>query len=263
MKNYGLQFDKIQEQDYYLGGGFIGTQEVQPNGQWDAFLPPEEIQNTNDVETMNCTVFGTINAIEILFNKLFYEARSFSERFVGVLANTNPSGNSPHVVAETIRKNGLIDDTELPFDETIDTWDKYYSPKPMIRKYLKQGKIFLQEYEFKHEWVFKTGSLEEKIVMIKEALKRGPVGASVYAWSCDENGIYYKAGPENHWICIYGFREDIHCWKVFDSYTQSYKLYSFYSDISMAKVYWLKKTGLRHSNLWLSLFHLLFDRFII
>jgi len=72
MKSFGLQFDKIEQDHYILGGGFIGTEELLPDGQWDAFLPPEEIQNLNGNETQSCTSFGTLNCIEILMNKIYH-----------------------------------------------------------------------------------------------------------------------------------------------------------------------------------------------
>lgn len=260
MKKFALQFDKIENDHYYLGGGFIGTEETEPDGQWDKFLPPEEIQNVNEVETMACTVFGTINCIEILFNKLFREERNFSERYSAILAGITESGGSPHTTAEVIRKLGLIDDSFLPFNNEIKSWDDFYSPNPMSPKLLRQGRKFLEEYEFSHEWVFTKCLQPEKIRLIKEALKRGPVGASVYAWSCDDDGVYQQVGTDNHWICIYGWND--HGWKVFDSYTNSYKLYSFDADIAMAKLYWLKKRPVDKGYWFMDLFKRIFS-FII
>jgi hypothetical protein len=71
MKNRGLQFDTIQPEDFYLGGGFIGTKEIQPDGQWDGFLPQDEYQNRQQTEVMACTSFGTLNCIEILMKKMY------------------------------------------------------------------------------------------------------------------------------------------------------------------------------------------------
>lgn len=250
-KKYGLKFDIVKPEDYFLGGGFIGTEEIQPDGQWDAFLPAEELQNLNKIETQNCTAFGTENCLNILMNKVFHEDKNYSERFIGIMAGTDPyGGNSPHVVGESVRHNGVIEEKSLPFSEDITTPEEYYQPKPMNTSRLVEGQKWLRTYSFKHEWVYSNNPiLEEKIRLIKEALKRSPVGASVYAWVCDENGIYYKAGVSNHWVCIYGWNE--HGWKIFDSYDNTYKIYSFNSDIEMAKLYWLKKNPPRKDN-WLS-----------
>jgi hypothetical protein len=109
----------------------------------------------------------------------------------------------------------------------------------MTQHFIRKGKEFLKHFEIKHEWVFTNETKEGKILLIKEALKRSPVGISVYAWSCDDEGVYQQVAQPNHWVCCYGWND--HGWKIFDSYTNSYKLYSFDADIVMAKLYWLKK----------------------
>jgi hypothetical protein len=68
---------------------------------------------------------------------------NYSDRYIAILSDTTESGNSPHKVAETIRKWGLINEYELPFDSEIDSWEKYYSPKPMTEHYTNMGKKFL------------------------------------------------------------------------------------------------------------------------
>lgn len=239
-KKYGLQFDTIKHDDYYLGGGFIGTQEIQPDGQWDAFLPTEELQNRNEVETMACTVFGTLNCIETLINHVFHETRNFSERFTAIMAGVTPAGGSPHTAAESIRSVGLINEESLPVTSEIDSWDKYYHPKPMDASLLHQARAFQIEFDFKHEWVFvASDNKTQRIAKIKEALKRSPVGLSVFAWSEGPNNIYQKLGGSNHWVCCYGYTDN--AWKIFDSYDNTHKLYSMASDIEMAKLYWIAK----------------------
>lgn len=240
--NHGLKFDTIQPEDYILGGGMIGTKEIQPDGQWDGFLPADEFQNRNGLETMACTVYGTQNCIETLLQKVLFESDNFSERFTAILSGVGSDGNSPHKVAECIRSNGLIDDTKLPFDDTIKTWDDYYFPIPMSRKYRAEGLKWLKAYEIKHEWVFTSGTVKQKIEAIKNALTRSPVGLSVYAWY-EEDGIYKKIGEDNHWVCCYGY--DDRGWKIFDSYDNTHKIYDFNADISMAKLYFVaKKNGI-------------------
>lgn len=71
MKNFGLKFDQFKINDFVLGGGFIGTKEIQADGQWDKFLPKDELQSKSSVDVMGCTTFGTLNCIEILVKKLY------------------------------------------------------------------------------------------------------------------------------------------------------------------------------------------------
>ena len=71
-KNYGFIPDKIQPEDYVFGGIGIPTEPVlQPDGQWDVFLPEGEMQAKNGVETFACTAFGTTSAIEILMKRKY------------------------------------------------------------------------------------------------------------------------------------------------------------------------------------------------
>lgn len=249
---YGYQEDKIDDSHYFLGSGIIETTEINPGGDWSGFLPNDEIQNVNGLETMNCTSYGTLNAIETLLNFSFKDFRDFSERYIGILAGTSQEGNSPHKVAETIRSFGLINELDLPFDEKIKTWGQYYSPKPMRRKYIKLGKEFTRQYDFKHEWVFTGGLAVEKRRMITEAIKRGPVCFSVFAWASDSNGIFYKDGPDNHWVFCYGLDEK--GYKIFDTYDQTHKVYSYESDIGRAKLYWIKKKDYIHRRTLLDIF---------
>jgi hypothetical protein len=245
-KKYGLIIDKQKPEDYVLGSGMIGTKEINPNADWSGFLPKNEYQNLNGVETMSCVTFATHNCIEILMNFLFQKEDNFSERFTSILSGTSRNGNSPQTVIQSIRNNGLILETELPFDDKIDSWDKFFSPNPMDRKYLKEGLKWLEKYDLSHEWVFSQVSQIEKHKLISEALKRSPVGISVYAWGQqDENGVYHQDGQDNHFVCCYSLDEKGN-YKIFDSYDNSHKIYSFDANISMAKLYWIaKKNGIK------------------
>jgi len=241
IKKYGFIPDILKDGDFVFGGGFIGTKEINPSGDWSAFLVKDEVQNKNQTETMACTTFGTINAIEVLMYFIFKQEFNFSERFIAILSGTNQGGNNPHTVAETIRKKGLINEIDLPFDDSITTWDKFYSPWPMLKNLLNKGRKWLEEYDLKHEYVW-TGDplVAEKKRLIELALKRSPIAISVYAWSGQENGIFQQLGSDNHWCLCYKIDENgNYC--VFDSYDQTHKVYSGEADIKSAKIYWITK----------------------
>ena len=244
LKNgYGFISHVIEEDNYVLGASALPAIELCPDGQWDDLLPEEEVQIKRGVETYNCTAYGTLNALEILFLKLFVERKNFSERYVGIMAGTKPYGNSPHVVIETIRKvSGVIDDSMLPFDEAIDNVEEYFSPSPMSFEYLNEGKKLLDRYSIGHEWVFTGGDLAHKQGQLKEALKYSPVGISVYAWNLGDDDIYVKpAGKnDNHWTVLYGYEEGKY-WKIFDSYDHTHKKLAWDFDFGQAKRYHIEK----------------------
>ena len=210
-QNHGFLPDKIASEDYIFGGKQITDFPMNADGQWDEYLPENELQSKNNLETMNCTAYGTLNCIEILLNAKYNIKENFSERYIGVLAETLPQGNSPHKIAETIRKiSGLIKESLLPFNDGINTWEGYYNPNPMTSFLQKEGQKFLEQFEFKHEWV--TSNENE----LKKALKLSPLGVSVHAWIKEGN---YYVKPQgyypNHWCMLYGYEEG-KFWKIFD-----------------------------------------------
>ena len=249
-KKYGLKFDTFSEKDYFLGGGFLGTKEINPNGDWTLFCPLPEYQSKLNFDTQDCTIFGTNNALEILFSFIFHEDINLSERFTAIVTGALRNGNSPQTIIESIRSvHGAIYETELPFDDSIDTLDKFFSPNPMSKNLLNKAKEFLKQYEIGHEWVYPIGTtqtIEQQNALITQALKRSPIGASVSAWHEDGKGGYDQAWTENHWVI---FVKDLGTyWSVYDSYDKVFKKYSKKSKITMAKIYTIKKLEIEDST---------------
>jgi len=87
--------DVIYPEDYVFGSGQLRSEMLQPGGQWDEYLPSDELQKRNGLETMNCTVYGTLNCLEILLKRKYGIDENFSERYVGIAAGTTTAGNSP------------------------------------------------------------------------------------------------------------------------------------------------------------------------
>ncbi len=225
VKQYGYLPDEIKDEDYILGGLNLPTDILQENGQWDDFLPLVEIQRNEKFETYNCTAFGTLNCLEILFKRLFGETKNWSERYVGVAAGTRPPGNSPQKVIETIRKDcGLLDDDILPMSKA-DTVEEYYSPDPLPWLMKENGRKFLNNYSVKHEWAFSDTQRFNKAEIVKNALKYSPLGVAVFSWQFDfDKKVYIRpmGAEDNHWICVYGYEEG-KFWKCYDSYDDTTK----------------------------------------
>ena len=145
---------EIQEEDYVLGDGMLAGEVLQLDGQWDAYLPDPEQQQRRGVETSNCTGFNSLEPVEILLKRKYGGTHNYSERALGIMNGTYPPGSDPHRVGETIRKQGLMPESELPFTENILTVDEYYNPKPLPESLLQRGKEWLFWYDFKHEYVW-------------------------------------------------------------------------------------------------------------
>lgn len=234
-KQYGFKRPLITPDQHIFGADF-GWNVQKQDGQYDDFLPLYEPQ-AEIYETFGCTGWGTENALEILHKLLFGIEPNYSERFIYILAGINLEGGDPHIVAETIRKQGLINQELLPITET---YEKFCQPKPMEEKYLTEGKKWLDNYNFRHDWVLQGKETKEnRMLEIKEALKFSPLGVSVSAWQ-EKDGVYFDGGlPNNHWCVCYGWTDK--GWKIFDSYDHSKKIYSFDAEISFAKRYKLEK----------------------
>ena len=244
---YGFIPPTITEDNYIFGAGQVPEEVLQENMDWLAFIPLNERQKKG-IETYNCTAFHTNNPLEILHKRKFGTEINLSDRALGILAGTQPPGNDPHTVAEALRKNGLPLEQSLPFDETIDTIEKYYSPNPLSSELKAECDKFLENYDFKHEWVFK-GDDVAKHDKLRATLKFSPLGVSVNAWQ-DKDGVYYKEKGEqdNHWTTLYGWDENLKLWKVVDSYEPYLKYLAADYDFGYAKRYWLDKQKKNESN---------------
>ena len=248
-KNYGYILDKIKPEDYIYGSLNFSADLLQPDGQWDLFLPESEIQRTENYDTYNCTGFGTLNCLEFLFKRLFGETRNWSERYVGIAAGTDPAlgGNSPHKVIETIRKDcGLLDDYVLPMDKA-NTIEEYYSPDPIPWLMKMNGRKFIDEYEIKHDWIFGQFRIHNKKEVMKDALRFSPLGMAVYAWAKDGLYIRPEGKEDNHWVVIYGFEEGKY-WKCFDSYDNTIKFLDWEYEFFAGKRYRIAKAS--HKSFW-------------
>ena len=230
MRNYGLKLDPIQiEKDYVEGGfGSLGGLQLQPSGQWDDFLPVIEFQSTPSVETMACTVFGTLNAVEILLKRK-YQEQNFSDRWLAWNVGITEEGGSPQRAAETLRKAGVPLQEKWDFSPDVQTWEDFYK-NPPTSLFQDARSDFLDLYTFKHSYV---PTSEQSL---KDSLKLSPLGVSVAAWFKDKDVFFKPQGmADNHWCVLYG--DDEEAWHIFDSYDNTRKRYSKKANIQQAKRY--------------------------
>lgn len=214
-KNYGLIIDPIKPDDYVAGSSnsiqnLRGEIIVQPGGQWLDWIPQGEQQAPFGFEPSACASFGTLNAVEILLQRVYGEIDNFSDRFLARMSNTTQSGNSPHTVAETLRKKGDVKEQEWPYTSDLNTWEKFYSEIPDTTQILALGEF--AEYEFKHEYVPTAPA------SLMTQLQYSPLGIAVSAWEQDATGLYVSNFPANHWVALIGYVKNEY-WIVYDTYT--------------------------------------------
>jgi len=208
--SYGLIIEPPKPEDYVFGAQKLGDAPLVPDGQWDGWLPDNEIQNVGGLETYMCVSMATNNCIEILEKRIYGARNNWSDRYLAKQSGTDiKKGNTPNNVAETRRKKGCVKEYEWPFD--VYTWEVFYTPIPERVETLAIGEG--AEYAFGYEVV------RSRAEDIMEALKYSPVTFSVYAWVKGEDGLYYRPQgmDDNHLTCVYGYVYGEY-WKVFDSY---------------------------------------------
>jgi hypothetical protein len=196
---------KLNKKDYVLGSVRSAPFEViNKSGDWRRYLPEYEPQRREGKESNGCTNFGSLNIIEILENFLENRVSNYSERYTAVMSGQSNTGNDPHKVLESICKNGVVPEKELPFISGMRFKD-YLSPKPMRAKLIALGEKWADEHIVKHEYIYppRSATKEEKKRLLTEALKRSPVGVSVYAWK-KKNGVYIKpiGARDVHWCVL-------------------------------------------------------------
>ena len=154
VKNYGVILGQ-RDTDYV--GGTLPYKINNPSGDWTPYLPLEEWQRFESFDTMACVSFSALNVVETFYYFKTGQRKNFSDRFTAKMSNTTPSGNYLYKVADSIRKDGLVDESDYP-TPTQFNWENYYSEIPIELK--DKGKKFLDEWQVNYEFIDVTrGSL--------------------------------------------------------------------------------------------------------
>lgn len=239
LKRFGLKINETPDPRAYVLGGSIELPKVvlQENGQWDKFLPVYEPQFNEFFDSYGCTVWGWLNAIEIMEKRLTGIEKNYAERFNYILAKIKPPGADPHEVAEVIRERGVIKQELLPMTPTMN-FQEFLRPNPMTKELLEEGMKF--GYEMKHQYLWPVGkklTSEERKKILKENLQYSVIPLSVTAWFQNVKGTYIDNGDRNtHWCVLIGWNEKgdewydpnlPEGWKILDSYDQFIKIVDF------------------------------------
>lgn len=237
-KRYGLIEDLIELGAYIFGGAKVPTIPYQEDGNWEAYLPTFEHQKTKArEETSGCTVFGSLSQIETLYKRLYGTEPNYSERFTYLNVPIDPAhGSDPQAVYETIRRHGLVDESQLPMTETL---EDYLDDSDITGSLRAKGQYWLNRHEFLHEWLW-TFRPDNYIDVLREALKTSPLGVSVSAWN-KEGDVYVSTGKvNNHFCLLYKFDKDGYPW-VYDTYENAKKKLAKDHNIRRAKRIWINR----------------------
>ncbi len=216
-QKYGLILPPIAPEDFVFGDQNIVTPPLQPDGQWVDYLPPDEFQNMNGIETFACASFGTLNALEILLRRVDGSQIKYADRYLAKISGTQyAKGNSPQTVAEILRNQGAIEESLWPFGPDITTFQLFYATPP--------AELNVTAKQFNYSYLFNHDYVPNDPQSMKLALTFSPIAMSVSAWTLLPNGLY-AAGDginDNHWVACYGYEDGV-SWHVFDSYDSTHK----------------------------------------
>lgn len=147
--NYGYIAEEIHPDDFVFGSSTLSGKVLNPKGDWREFLPIFEHQRKG-VDTMSCVTFGHLSALEMLSVQKTGEEPNYSDRFTSRNANTSKSGNTPKRVANSIRHQGTVSESEWPFLPNLD-WNSYFKAIPIYL--LKNGVKWAKHHDFGYERV--------------------------------------------------------------------------------------------------------------
>ena len=232
MKNYGFIAPEFNPEDFWLGSKKLGSQEINPSGDWRISLPRFEAQNKGQ-ETSACVTFTILSNLETLEKFQYGTEPNYSDRWIAKRSGTNPaSGNNPKKVCETIKEYGLVDEEDYPFVADV---NEYYQeiPDELFVKLCQKGRKWLDTYNFGYEWA--------DINQLDMAIKRSPVSVAVYAWSQNDQEEFVRLAASNHYTL--NFVKDLNGkLLVFDSYENPIiKTLAKEHNVEFAQMYTLKK----------------------
>lgn len=236
--------DKYDGTENVYGSGQTPNPVILESGDWSIVLVGSEFQNKNGFDPFACVTYTILNAIEKLAKLQYNEEWNLSERFTYIVSDSIPgSGNSPKKVAQAIHELGTLAEKDLSYDELIDTIEKFNSPKPMSKSLLREALKFIDDYVFRYDFLPLKGvkDIEGDNEVLRDALKRSPIGIAVYAWA-ERNGKYFRPNPspETHFTLLEKVDKNGEK-KVFDSYAPALKTLDSEFYIATAMRFYLRK----------------------
>src|SRR3990167_5171998 len=216
-----FQYPEIKETDYVFGSGQIVGSVLRPDGDWRPYLPPQELQHRNGVESSACFIEASQHTLATILEETFdVKDQNFSARFNLIFAEAFPNGGDPLKGGQTFRDRGLIPDSMLPFSDLITSWLEFRSFIGGDKdECIRQGKVWRANWAPKYDGVVKREmDLETKYARMRDALKYSPLPMSVYGKI--ENGTYVpkpKGVSDTHLVELV-YIDDKDCCYVWDTY---------------------------------------------
>jgi hypothetical protein len=223
-----LELFHYEPTDWVFGGASVPCRALIPFGKRTKYLPQGEVQYEAD-DFEDCATRGPINILETKFNYLLGEHLltdpevkwlldnkylvngkvTFSKRWISMMSNTTPTGNSLKAPVDAIHRYGLIPETMLQQMPGM-TWTEYNDRTKMTPAMTALGLQFLKYFPINYERVF--------LADYPSIIENDEIAVAGFAWPNPVNGIYPRtAGAFNH--CFMYFLQPAYV--IFDNYVDT------------------------------------------
>lgn len=200
MQQTGLLYVSPSPTDFIAGTDNSANYEVVlESGDWSKVAITDEEQAVPFVfDTMSCVTFSAHNSLELqakiiklpdthitfLKDNGYFDVNgnlNLSDKFTAIMSGTTKAGNNFFSVADSIRKNGVIPESMLPFGGEK-TWEDWHNKKQITQKMKDLGKEFTKYFDVSYEWVFfdmDKKFADADVDACEVALKQAPVQIGV------------------------------------------------------------------------------------
>ena len=145
--------------------------ELNATSDWIKYKPEDEVQFLQwTFDTMSCATFSALNTLETIVNYYIKNDKltvaqieylnkegyitnglpNFSDRFTAIMSGTTANGNTSQNVWDSIRKDGVLPEKDLPFDAK--TFAEYHDKSKITEAMKAKAKKFLDIFSIMYEF---------------------------------------------------------------------------------------------------------------
>lgn len=194
----GLIFE-LKPTDYIVGASPLVGVDILPDGDWEKYLPMGEMQAKMFVfDTLSCATFSALKIVPMWIN-YFIEKGVFSvaqletlnklgfffdgkfnanEQFTAIMSGTTKQGNTMQNVWDSIRRDGLLPQNDLPPVDNYSTFEEYHNKNLITEEMKIKARKFLEIMDFSYEFLTLSSS---DVNLIAPAFKQCPVQLGIPA----------------------------------------------------------------------------------
>lgn len=236
-------YPEILDGHYRFGSSVLSGEILRPDGDWRPYVPKEEDQNVNGVESSACYVEASQHAIATIEEESWDEKdNNYSSRFNALLSGGTQYGGDPLKAADSFRHDGLVPDSAMPF-LNINSWEEFHSWKGVVEASVRAlGKRYLMNKSLGFDIVCeKHEKVEVKYAKLRQALKYSPCPVSVTAWYEADDGWYKPEGMNDNHLTLLVYIDEENRPYVWDTYSPYLKRLSKNFNFDFAMRWSVKK----------------------